>query len=643
MKYYLSILYRFLLALGLLLLTQIAFYIFNSNLFNVDGARELFTISIGAIRYAVASTVIYLSIYLLLALLPITLRQNRYYRNITNFFYILGTQLMIIINIIDIGYFKFTYKRITYDFFNYLGVGGDFKELIPQFARDYWHIVLIYLAINFVFGYLNKRIRKKYSTEYIIPNAKWYIRSSSLFIFLSLLSMIGLRGGFQLRPLHLIQANYYTSSQNSALVLNTPFTLYRTFGKEGIDKRVYFQDQKEMNQYFTPIITPIETIDADSLFASPLSVGKTNVVVIILESFSSEYMGYYHNEEGGKKHVSYTPFLDSLARKSIVFDGYANGKRSIDGIPAVLSSLPLLMNETYITSQYNSNGLSSFASLLEPFGYKSSFFHGGYNGSMGFDAFTRHVGYNDYYGRNEYGNDKDYDGNWGIFDEPFLQYMVKQLDKYKEPFNSAVFTLSSHHPYTIPAKHIGRFPKGTMIVHETVGYADYALRRFFEEASKKPWFKNTLFIITADHSAQTSEPEFTSFLGSFRIPIIFYHPLLKQGVNTKQYMQQSDILPSAMSLIHFPKPVVGFGQNIFSNKEKFYILDINDEYILRIGDYVTKFRDGLEPKLYFLPGDSNTKKDISSSKKDITNKYILKTKAIIQEYNTRLIGNKLVQ
>ena len=143
-----------------------------------------------------------------------------------------------------------------------------------------------------------------------------------------------------------------------------------------------------------------------------------------------------------------------------------------------------MMEESYLTSTYGENKLSSIASSLVSKGYSSAFFHGGYNGTMNFDNYTKKVGYRHYYGKNQYNDDRDYDGNWGIYDEPFLQYTVKQLDTISKPFVATVFTLSSHHPYKIPEQHKGSFPKGTMIVHETVGYTDYALKRFFESASK---------------------------------------------------------------------------------------------------------------------------------------------------------------
>jgi phosphoglycerol transferase MdoB-like AlkP superfamily enzyme len=326
----------------------------------------------------------------------------------------------------------------------------------------------------------------------------------------------------------------------------------------------------------------------------------------------------------------------------MVFQGLANGKKSIDGIPAVVSSLPLLMEESYITAKYGEDNLGSIASVLKNKGYSTAFFHGGYNGSMNFNVFTKQVGYDYYYGKNEYSNNRDYDGNWGIFDEPFLQYMIKQIDTLKAPFFSTVFTISSHHPYTIPAQHKGKFPKGTMVVHETVGYADYALQKFFEAASKKPWFKNTLFVITADHSSLTQTKSFHTQMGLFRIPVIFYCANLKHGFESPDLAQQIDIMPTIMDLLHYDKPIFSFGRSVFDPKTRFYIYYLNEEYMLTIGNYTSKYREGYPLELYYLPTDEGLKEDISKQKPQISLLHENTTKAIIQQYNNRLINNQLL-
>ncbi len=129
-------------------------------------------------------------------------------------------------------------------------------------------------------------------------------------------------------------------------------------------------------------------------------------------------------------------------------NAFANGKRSIEALPSILSSLPAIMDNAFVTSLYSSNPIESLAAILKNKGYQTSFFHGGKNGTMGFDNFTKLVGIDAYFGLNEYPNEEDYDGNWGIYDEPYLQYFCNQISLMKEPFFTSVFTLSSHHPYS---------------------------------------------------------------------------------------------------------------------------------------------------------------------------------------------------
>ncbi|MDO5759766.1 MAG: LTA synthase family protein, partial [Bacteroidota bacterium] len=353
------------------------------------------------------------------------------------------------------------------------------------------------------------------------------------------------------------------------------------------------------------------------------------------ESFSAEYTGIYN---GGK--TTFTPFIDSLAKHSIVFNGMSNGKKSIDGIPAITSSMPLLSETPYITSTYSSNKLGSIASLLKEKGYNTAFFHGGYNGTMNFDGFAHQVGYQKYFGKNEYNNDKDYDGNWGIFDEPFLQYTIGKINSIPQPFITTLFTLSNHPPYTIPKQHEGKFKKGKIPYYETMGYTDYALRKFFESAKKTTWYNNTIFVITADHSALNATKEFKTQLGLYKIPIIVYSPMLKHGLNTNITMQQIDILPTLNDMLHTGSKVFAYGRSIFSPMPHYYIYYSNGEYILMMDNYVSKYRDGFSTQLFDAIKDPDMKNNIANKYPSITKQHTLLTQAIIQQYNNRLLKNK---
>ena len=630
---YKLILSRYLLSLLCIYLTQLAFYFLNSSLFQIESVSAFFDILFGCTRYALSSISVYLAPYLLLTLLPIPWKYNKIYRKASDVLYYLANIFMMVVNLVDCGYYRFTFKRLTADITRYLGVGGDFKELIPQFLRDYWQIVIIFVVLLIGFIFVDKLIRRKFKQESLQCSKRWYVIQCSVFVVAVPLLIIAQRGGLQTRPLNLMHASMHASTQNTALVLNTPFTLYRTFGKPTLERKEFFSSD-ELAKIYNPINTPLKNTWADSLFVSPLEVGKTNIVIIILESFSAEYLNTYN-----KTGKSYTPFLDSLASKSIVFQGMSNGKKSIDGIPAVLSSLPIMMEESYLTSCYGGNKLGSIASDLAKHGYATAFFHGGYNGTMNFDNYTKKIGFEYYYGKNEYNNDADYDGNWGIYDEPFLQYVVKQMDTISKPFVSALFTLSSHHPYSIPKQHIGRFPKGSMIVHETVGYTDYALKRFFEQAAKTEWYENTLFVITADHSALTSQKEFKTQLGLFKIPMIVFHPGLKQGVISDRIMQQIDVYPTIADLIHLEDDIFCFGHSAFSSEHDFYIYYTNGEYLLLSDGYLSKYKDGYPIELYDTKKDEGLKQDIAGQDKERAKKHQRLTEAIIQQYNGNIISN----
>jgi hypothetical protein len=162
--------------------------------------------------------------------------------------------------------------------------------------------------------------------------------------------VLAIRGGliFQYRPLAPIDASRYASSDNTPLVVNTPFSVIRTFSKQSTLERInYFTSPRTLETTFSPISLPLAVSDSTSVVDT---MKKTNIMVIMLESFSEEYIGFLNPTE-----KSFTPFLDSLAQKSVVYQGMANGKRSIESMPSLLAGIPTFMDEPYITSSYSMN------------------------------------------------------------------------------------------------------------------------------------------------------------------------------------------------------------------------------------------------------------------------------------------------
>jgi uncharacterized sulfatase len=248
---------------------------------------------------------------------------------------------------------------------------------------------------------------------------------------------------------------------------------------------------------------------------------KKNVVVIILESFSKEFTKL----TPGK---SYTPFLDSLMDHSLTFtNAFSNGLHSSEGIPAVIAGIPSLMSEYFTTSVYSTNTITSMPSVLKKEGYVSEFFHGATDGSMSFDIFAKSAGYDRYFGRAEFNDERYYDGNWGIFDEPFFQFFARGLDTLQQPFFASIFSVTSHAPYPIPEKYKNRFVNDGLPIHPCIEYTDMAVRHFFDSVRNKEWFKNTLFVITPDHcSPMSSTSYYANGTGRYQIPLIFLLPAI---------------------------------------------------------------------------------------------------------------------
>jgi phosphoglycerol transferase MdoB-like AlkP superfamily enzyme len=226
--------------------------------------------------------------------------------------------------------------------------------------------------------------------------------------------------------------------------------------------------------------------------------------------------------------------------------------------------------------------------ILAEQGYKSIFFHGGRNGTMFFDVMSAMFGVQSYFGKSEYGRVDD-DGAWGVFDGPFLQRVVVELSRAATPFFSVVFTLSSHNPYKLPESYVYSGPESTSPYLKSISYVDQALKDFFISAAKEPWFENTLFMITGDHTGESMDVRFQSELGSYRVPMILYSPSgnIKPRKSTK-LVQHADISASVMDylgLLNTSTPPTLIGQSMLSESSSGYVvLKSGEEFILGLGD-----------------------------------------------------------
>jgi phosphoglycerol transferase MdoB-like AlkP superfamily enzyme len=444
-------------------------------------------------------------------------------------------------------------------------------------------------------------------------------------ILLTALLFTGARGT-GVKPLRIISAARYASSQEIPLLINTPFSVLHTIQEKNNIARNYFPDGS-----YRQIYSPLQQYKL-------IQKNNDNVVILILESFSHEFIGTL----SGKK--TYTPFLDSLLNQSLLFEnGFANCRKSIEAIPAILAGLPSLTNNSYISSRYAGNRLKALPYILGKHGYNTAFFHGGRNGTMSFNEFAKVAGVKHYYGMNEYEGPEAFDKNWGIYDNEFLQYTVKEMNRLPEPFFTTIYTLSSHHPYTIPKEFEVLIPKDESPQLRAIRYADMALRNYFKTAEKQPWFKNTLFVVVADHTAKVVDSDYNNPVGTFRIPIAYYHPgndSLKG--RRKDISQQTDIMPSVIHYLGIEENFLAYGSSVFETaREPFAINYLNSMFYYFKDNFILTF-DGESPNsLFNFANDKNLRNNLITQKSDTLKLLEKKLKATIQDYQLRLENNKL--
>ena len=609
--------------LGLLVLiytlTRVLFYFFNYTYFSFDAfLSALFY----GIRFDLAVIFLLNTVLFFLLFLPFKFTNTRIFCRLYHILFIVLNALALLFNCIDIGYFEFIQKRSTYDLFTTMGGENDGRQVIFNYVLDYWYLLLIWLGIVYV---LFKCIVFPAKFE---GSLSWKLKTLNLIVLvlgILPLMVIGARGGLQYRPIDMITASNYAQGKHVSLVLNSPFCIMKSANRAQLEP-LKFLPEKQVKELFSPFHYHKDT----TLFQ------PKNVVFIIMESFGSEYTQLANDKE------SLTPFLDSLATKSTQFtNAYANGKTSIKGIPAIVAGIPTLFDGSFTYSAYNANSFESIATSLKKKGYSTSFFHGGNNGTMGFDVFAKAAGFDHYVGRKEYPKDTDYDGHWGIYDEPFFQFFKHKLDQEKKPFAACFFSLSSHHPYSLPEQYLNKFKGNSLEIGASIQYADYALAQFFKSAEKSAWYKNTLFVITADHTSISKNEQYQTDAGIYSIPLLIYDPKQAQGEIIEKPIQQIDILPSVLEQLNYDLPYFAYG-NDFRRAASGYAISFNGQYYQLItAQYCLQFDGEKTIAVYNMKEDKLLKDNLINKAKTNFKKEEELLKAIIQTYNQSLIENKM--
>ncbi len=643
----LALVLNLLLVYVLYALCRVEFVWENWNAFGGTLFQNAWTdLLIGSWRFDTSALLYTNALYALMMLLPFRWTESKGWRWGAKCVFWLVNALCLFANVVDSVYFQYSGRRTTLsvmdEFRHEENVGSIFLTEIGH----HWYLVIFMLILWVLLWVLYVNPQGKTKRGSLMRTFTVYgVRTLCLAMY-ALLSICGMRGGATtaVRPITISNATQYVNRpQEAAVILNTPFSLIRTLDKQVFVTPLYFPED-ELDRLYSPVHQP-----NDSLVAA--GRGK-NVVVLIVESFGREYIGAYNEHLEDGHYQGYTPFVDSLYEHCLSFDyTFANGRKSIDAMPSILSSIPMFV-EPFILTPASLNNVSGLAGELGKEGYASAFFHGAENGSMGFQAFARASGFQHYFGRTEYnadsrfGGDKDFDGTWAIWDEPFLQFYALKMSELKEPFITAVFTASSHHPYAVPEGYAAVFPEeGDNPIHKCIRYTDMALRRFFETAHRQPWFENTLFVLTSDHTNRNDHAEYLTDLGVFGAPILFYDP--SGGIEPGRrhgIAQQIDIMPTVLGYLGYRRPYVAFGSDLLrtGDKDTWAVNYQNGIYQYVSDGYVLQHDGQASRALYDYRQDWMLQHNVMAEKPFVREILEWKLKAMIQSYMERMNGNRLV-
>ena len=624
--------YRLLLAYFFYFVTRFLFFIYNSSYLKIEITYEFFRLYYHGLAFDTTAILYSNGLFIIMSVIPAVVNTKRYYQNILFYVYFLCNLTFWSSNFIDLIYYRFIFSRTTFAAMDSLEHESNKMLLFGNFLVNYWHVFLLLFVLSGVWIFLYKKVKIRPETPQ--KNGKYFIYSTLIFLGVVTLAIGGIRGDFKksTRPINLLDANRYTTHVSQGdFVLNTPFAIVRTLNVNSF-KRVDMVSDKDIEQYVKPVKQ-----------YSNYPVTKPNVVVLIMESYGREYLGSFNKNQSIPDFVSYTPFIDSLAQHSLIFtNAYANGYKSIHGMSSILAGIPSF-KDAYTSSSFVKQKTQSLVSVLKEEGYDTSFFHGAPNGSMGFLGFGNILGIEHYYGKNEYNNDADFDGTWGIWDEPFFQYMKRTLDKKQQPFMATLFSVSSHEPYKVPEKYAGKFPKGTVNIHESVGYTDYALRQFFDAAKKEPWFKNTIFVLVADHTNTVAYDEYLKEFMRNTVPILFYSADERfKGVND-DWAQQIDIYPTILDMIGYQKPFRSWGRSLVnpkSDETPFVVKHAGNFYQYMSGDYICTF-DGKKVVGFYAKADKGMEHNLISKRTPEMDVLEIKVKSFVQDYMNRIVEKRL--
>lgn len=477
---------------------------------------------------------------------------------------------IIIIQTADLVLYEEIGRRLSFEWLyienDVSAVGATvLKEYLWAFAGSVVCLLLVSLGWWWLFIVWN------ISKPDIQKPFKWWVMPPAV-VLAFLLTVIGIRGGVQEKPVLESFAFRSPALELGHLTLNSPFTALRqlfvrqptsigiTLNSADVKlarKLVMTSERQQFPDSNFPFYRKRLKVTEDEL--------SMNVVLIVLEGLSSGLVGVQGNPD------NLTPELDELSKKGLLFDNfYASGTRSIEGIASILLSLPAFENFKFLENTFEQNNMLPLSYLFKQKGYQNLFIHGNFANSLGMHALARRSGFDKVFAQEDFENYTQIsDSVWGIWDEFQYAKLIQELEGLKPPFLGMVFTTTNHTPYEVPS-HFEQKLSGEPW-QQVVRYSDWALGQFFEQAQQQDWYSNTLFVITSDHTSHSYRSANRN--DKAKVPLVLFTPngLLQAGVNHR-LSSQIDILPTLLDLFNWEIAHASMGKSMLAETEESFAI-----------------------------------------------------------------------
>ncbi|MDR6806454.1 phosphoglycerol transferase MdoB-like AlkP superfamily enzyme [Dyadobacter sp. BE34] len=526
-------------------------------------------------------------------LLMFTGQRWDWYRKTLSVYTAIIVSLITLLTVVDLELFRAWGFRIDATSLHYLETPAE--AFASMGAAPVWQLILLLIVLIFLINRVLQTIIRR-TTASFRPSPLLY--TIPLFLVIAGSLIVPIRGGFQLAPMNESAVFFSDKSFANYAAVNVPWNYMRSVLNEAYSDENPFKyaDDTEASRKVTSLYSRIggtqQVID---------TVGKKNVLVIIWESFTAKAVGSL----GGLKNI--TPQFDQIAKEGLLFTNvYASGNRSDKGMVAILSGYPAQPTTSIIKIPKKTASLPSLPTIFKTNGWQTSFYYGGETEFANMKSYFLQQGFDRIVDINDF-DSKDMNSKWGAHDHVVFKRLMHDLDQEKQPFFTTMFTLSSHEPFEVPTKTViaGNDPEHLFL--NALHYTDESLGAFLREAQTKPWWKNTLVVIIADHGHPLPETR-KDKPSEFHIPMLWLGgALATEPSRVDTLASQTDLAATILNQMHLPSGTFAWSNDIFKKgRQDFAYFAFNnglgwmrpDGFIVRdnIGGNITEKSGALLPQ-----------------------------------------------